>query len=98
MRIRYTAQAFAEREAIFDYLEERNPRAARDVVGLIARRITELGEQPQLGHKSDRPGIYALWIRPRAYRVFYWIDGSEVVILHIRHTSRRHWRGEANEE
>jgi plasmid stabilization system protein ParE len=31
MRIRYTLRAFAEREAIYEYLDRRNPGAARDV-------------------------------------------------------------------
>jgi plasmid stabilization system protein ParE len=30
----------------------------------------------------------------RPYRVYYRIDGEEVVIIHIRHTSQRPWRGE----
>jgi toxin ParE1/3/4 len=94
MRVRYTPEAFAEREAIFDYLDERNPQAAREVVGLIKRRIAELGEEPYKGHRTDRPGIYTLWIAPRRYRVFYRIDHEEVVIIHIRHTSRRPWAGE----
>jgi len=28
MRIRYTPRAFADREAIFDYIEERSPKGA----------------------------------------------------------------------
>jgi plasmid stabilization system protein ParE len=28
MRVRYTPRAFADREAIFDYIDRRNPRAA----------------------------------------------------------------------
>jgi plasmid stabilization system protein ParE len=35
MKVRYTKRAFADREKIFDYLDERNPQAARAVVGLI---------------------------------------------------------------
>lgn len=93
MRVRYTPAAFAEREAIFDYLNERSPQAAREVVDLIARRIAELADHPHKGHPSDRKGIYTLWIAPRPYRVFYRIDGEDVVIVHIRHTARRPWRG-----
>jgi len=46
MRVRYTPRAFAEREEIFSYLNARNPQAARKVVGLIKRRIGELGDRP----------------------------------------------------
>jgi plasmid stabilization system protein ParE len=93
MRVRYTLAAFAERDAIFEYLNERSPRAAREVVELITRRIAELGEYPHKGHKSDRRGIFTLWIAPMPYRVFYRIDDEDVVIVHIRHTARRPWRG-----
>ena len=54
MRVRYTPAAFADREAIFDYLNERSPLAAREVVGLIASRIAELADHPHKGHPSDR--------------------------------------------
>ena len=57
MKIRYTPRAFAERKAIFDYLNDRNPKAAHDIVGLIARRIVGLADEPQKGHKTDRRGI-----------------------------------------
>jgi len=93
MRIRYTPAAFAEREAIFDYLHERSRQAATDVVGLIARRIADLADHPRKGHPTDRKGIFTLWIAPYPYRVFYRLDGDDVVIVHIRHTGRRPWRG-----
>jgi addiction module RelE/StbE family toxin len=89
MRVRYTARAFANREAIFDYIEERSPQAARDVLRLIRQRINELADHPYTGTKTTRPGIYMLWIAPYPYRVFYRVNGDDIVILHIRHTSRR---------
>ena len=46
MKVRYTPRALADREAIFSYLEVRNPSAARKVVGLIAKRAAELGACP----------------------------------------------------
>jgi addiction module RelE/StbE family toxin len=91
MRVRYTARAFAERERIFAYLDARNPQAARSVVGLIKQRIEELGDAPYKGHRTDRGGIFTLWITPYPYRIYYRIDGEDVVIIHIRHTSRRPW-------
>src|SRR5256885_2359000 len=57
MRVRYTPRAFADRERIFSYLVDRNPQAARRVVGLIARRIAELADQPRKGRRTDRGGI-----------------------------------------
>ena len=92
MRVRYTPRAFAERERIFAYLDARNPQAARDVVGLIKQRIVELGVAPYKGRRTDRGGIFTLWVTPYPYRIYYRIDVDDVVIIHIRHTSRRPWR------
>ena len=91
MKVRYTLRAFAERERIFDYLDARNTKAARAVVGLIKQRIEELAHQPYKGRRTNRPGIYTLWVTPYRYRVFYRIDDDEIVIIKIRHTSRRPW-------
>jgi toxin ParE1/3/4 len=95
MRVRYTPRAFADRERIFSYLEERNPRAARRVAGLIKQRIGELSDNPYKAPKTDRGGLHVLWVKPFPYRVYYRVDSEEeeVVIIHIRHTSRKPWRG-----
>ena len=47
MRVRYTPRAFADREAIFAYLDRRNPQAARNVKSYIKERINELGHFPK---------------------------------------------------
>jgi toxin ParE1/3/4 len=93
MRVWYTPRALADREEIFSYLDQRNQRAARDVIGVIKRQIDGLADQPHKGRPTDRGGIYTLWARPYPYRIYYRIDQDEVVILHIRHTSRRPWPG-----
>jgi plasmid stabilization system protein ParE len=64
MKVRYTLRAFAERERIFEYLDARNPKAAHAVVGLIKQRIEELGEQPNKGRRTNRPGIIRSGSRP----------------------------------
>lgn len=89
MKVRYTPRARADREKIFDYLVARNPQAARKVVGLITQRVNDLGDNPQLGHRTNRPGVHTLWVAPYPHRIFYRIDGDEVVMVQIRHTSRR---------
>ena len=49
MKVRYTPRAFADREEIFAYLDERNPRAAREVKAFIKRRIASLAQNPGRG-------------------------------------------------
>lgn len=91
MKVRYTLRAFADREEIFEYLDARNPKAARAVVELIKQRINELGDHPRKGRRTNKSGIYTIWITPYRYRVFYRIEQDVVVVLQIRHTSRRPW-------
>ena len=42
MRVRYTAQAFADREDIFAYLDERDPKVARAVKDYIERSVSRI--------------------------------------------------------
>jgi plasmid stabilization system protein ParE len=44
MRVRYTPRAFADREAIFEYINRRNPRAAQEIKTFLENRISELGD------------------------------------------------------
>jgi plasmid stabilization system protein ParE len=44
MRVRYTLRAFADREAIFEYVDQRNPHAALRIKAFIEKRISELGD------------------------------------------------------
>jgi len=89
MRVRYTSRAFANREATFDFIEKRSPQSARKVIRFISERIAGLADHPYSGTKTNKAGIYTVWISPYPYRVFYRVEGEEVVILHIRHTPRR---------
>ena len=42
MKVRYTRRAFADREAIFEYLNQHDPRAARKVKAFIKDKINSL--------------------------------------------------------
>jgi len=53
MKLRYTRRAFAEREAIYDYLEAQNPEGARNVKRAITQAIRALALFPRLGRQTD---------------------------------------------
>ncbi|WP_235525157.1 MULTISPECIES: type II toxin-antitoxin system RelE/ParE family toxin [unclassified Sphingomonas] len=60
MRVRWTAQAEADRLAIWDYLAERNPRAAIRIDEAIAATVSRLHEFPHLGHPGAVDGTREL--------------------------------------
>ena len=94
MRVRYSPRAFADREEIFAYLDQRNPRAAREVKAFIKRRIVSLAENPARSRIIKELGVHAHWVGRYPYIIYYRVVGDEVRIIHIRHAARRPWEGE----
>jgi toxin ParE1/3/4 len=93
MRIRYTLRAFADREAIYEYYDRRNPRMAREVKAFIKKRINDLRYFPERYALIQERDARALIVGRYPYIIYYRIRGDEISILHIRHTSRRPWEG-----
>jgi plasmid stabilization system protein ParE len=95
MRVRYTLQAQGDLDAIYTYLDERNPAAAQSVKNLIERRIRTLGKFPLMAPVTVETGVLELPIVEYHYKVYYELNGDEEVwIVHIRDTRRKPWRGE----
>jgi addiction module RelE/StbE family toxin len=88
MRVRYSPQAFADRERIIEYLRERSPGGARNVAASIRDAVAQLRKHPLSGYQTDDPAIRVLFIVRYLYKIFYRVRET-VEILHIRHTSRR---------
>jgi toxin ParE1/3/4 len=93
MRVRYTQRAFADREAIFEYLNERNPAAARKVKAFIAEKIASLSHSPRRARFVKGLNVHALWLGRYPYIVYYRVSGEVVSIVHIRHAARKPWAG-----
>ena len=96
MRVRYTPRAFADREAIFEYLNRRNPRVAREVKAHIDKRISAMGDSIVRHRLIPKLGVHALYIGRYPYIVYYRVGRDEISIVHIRHASRRPWEGEGD--
>lgn len=91
MTVRYTPEAFADRERILEYLRERSASGARNVAESIREAVTQLGEQPLSGYRTDNPDVRVLFVARYPYKIFYRVRETVVEVLHIRHTSRRTW-------
>jgi toxin ParE1/3/4 len=89
MNVVYAPRALRDLESIAGYLTERNPAAALNVLGAIKASIDALTFFPKIGRLADSAGHRRLPVQRYPYLIFYRIVGEELIILHIRHTSRR---------
>jgi toxin ParE1/3/4 len=96
MRVRYTPRAFADREAIFEYMNHRNPRVARELKAHIDKRIAALSGSIVRHRLVPGLGVHALYVGRYPYIVYYRVGRDEISIVHIRHASRRPWEGEGD--
>ena len=89
MNVAYAPRALRDLQSIASYLAERNPAGATNVLAAIKASIDSLGHFPQIGLLIDDAGHHRFPVFRYPYVVFYRITESEILILHIRHTSRR---------
>ena len=71
MRVRYTPEAFSDRERILEYLRERSPTGARNVAASIRETVAQLGEQPHSGYRTDDPDVRVMFVVRYPYKIFY---------------------------
>ena len=89
MLLQWSAFAFADREAIFDYIEADSPKAAVAVDDRIESCVEGLAVFPEMGRKGRIEGTRELVIARTPYIAAYRISGETVVILRILHGARR---------
>lgn len=83
--------------ASWNWLRERNPRAADEWLAGIRDVILTLGakrEAHPLAPESpafDVPIRRALYGRATRWRIYYAVIGETVQVLHVRHGSRSEW-------
>jgi toxin ParE1/3/4 len=89
MKIVYAPRALRDLNGIGAYLIERNPIGAVNVLGAIKSSVDTLSFFPLIGRLVDNAGHRRVPVLRYPYVIFYRIAGDELLILHIRHTSRR---------
>ena len=89
MNVVYAPRALRDLESIAAYLVERNPAGAINVLGAIKSSVDTLSFFPQIGRLVDNAGHRRVPVLRYPYLIFYRVAGGELLILHIRHTSRR---------
>jgi toxin ParE1/3/4 len=89
VRIAYSPRAVTDLADIGDYLSEQNPAAATAVERRIRTIVELIAHFPASGRTlEERPDVRVIPLGSYPYRFFYTVSGGELIILHIRHSSR----------
>lgn len=92
MELRWTPEAIADRESIYDHVEADNPAAALALDGLFAAGAARLIDHPGLGRAGRVQGTREL-VAHRNYILVYDVAGEMVRLLRVLHAARR-WPAE----
>ncbi len=69
--------------SLHEYLQVRNPVAAGNVAASIRRTIARLSRLPLLGKPTDEADVHVLVEPEYRYRVFYRVEGKEVMVVRV---------------
>lgn len=88
MRIIWTEQARAERDAIWSYVAAESQSAAVRLDDLFSKAVARLSDFPQLGKPGVVLGTREI-IPHESYRLIYTLADDEVRILTLIHAARQ---------
>jgi addiction module RelE/StbE family toxin len=88
MKILWTEPARMDLRDIFLYISNDNPKAARDLLETIKKRVGLLKENPRLGRLGRVEGTYELVLAGTRYIIPYRIKNLQIEILAVFHGSR----------
>jgi plasmid stabilization system protein ParE len=87
MKVVYSQRALAQLMGTYEYLVTRNPAAAHHVRASIRASIARLIHLPRLGKTTDVPDVHVLIEPEYLHRIFYRIEGEQVIVLRVLHAS-----------
>lgn len=89
MRIRYTRQAYADLDGVYDYIACDNPKAALKVLDRVQEVASRLAQFPRSGvKKADEENVFVAPLGRYPYLVYFTVENDELSILHVRHAKR----------
>lgn len=97
MKLEWSRFALEDRNQIFDYIEQDNPRAAVVVDDRIRKQVEALVTFPDSGRPGRIEGTRELVILHTPYIAAYRIQYSTVRVLRVLHGARR-WPEDFPEE
>ena len=96
MSVEYSKRALDDLDAISSYyVEVAEPGTAVRFEERFHDVVARIGRQPASAQSvTERPGVRVALLNTFPYKIFYRvIDADRIRVLHVRHTSRRPWRG-----
>lgn len=97
MHLEWSVFAWADRKAIFDYIEVDSPRAAISVDERIRTRVQVLAQFPEMGRVGRIEGTRELVVSGTPYIAAYRILGETVRVLRVLHGAQQ-WPDDMPEE
>ena len=88
MKLGWTPEAIADRDAIFDYIEADNPAAAAALDELFSEKAERLTDHPKIGRPGRVEGTRELVVHEN-YILVYDIVGDLTRILRVLHAARQ---------
>lgn len=88
MKLSWTPEAIADRDAIFDYIEADNPAAALALDELFSEKAERLTDHPRLGRPGRVEGTRELVVHGN-YILVYDIMGDLARIVRVLHAARQ---------
>jgi len=89
MRVRYSDTVARELVKGIEYLTRHAPAIAAEFADAIEQVVREITEFPFSAQETEKKGACRKYVRRFRYPVFYMVEGSEIVILHIRLAAQR---------
>jgi toxin ParE1/3/4 len=96
MRIRYSLRAAKDLTSIHQYLTDRSPAGAVNVMAAILAAVEFVKRNPLAAETTTIRGVRGKIVRKYGFKVFYRVlAGDDMIeIVHVRHLSRKPWSGE----
>jgi plasmid stabilization system protein ParE len=93
MTVRYSRQALAQIERIFDRFETESPSVATAFSRRLELLADLLNRRPSIGRRTDIVSVRVFPLKPYPYLLFYREDDAGVIVLRVRHMARgERWR------
>ena len=89
MKLRFTPRAAAELDAVLEFIDQRTPKGAQNVMKSVQETIELIRLYPEAGQQTSRTGLRRMVARRYPYLIFYRATKDEVIVHGVRHGARR---------